>query len=112
MSSEPVQTLVAGNLFPPFAQPLRDPLGNPVDLTGATFVFRMAIQDGVSAPVGGSAGCSAVGAPTLGNFQYQWQAGDTLIPGLYAAEVDVTIGGKTATYPPEFPWPVEIRPEA
>lgn len=114
MSSEPVQTLVKGNLSPPFQQQLLDAQGNVVDLTGASFVFRMAIRDGVSAPIGGSTGCSAVGDPTLGNFQYQWQPGDTNIPSdpvLYYAEVDVTIGGKTATYPPEAPWPIMIRDE-
>lgn len=77
--------------------------GTPVDIQGATVIFRMAPISGGAVTVQGTASVDQVGAGTAdgstGQVSYDW-ASAPADPGLYLAEWEVTYGaGGTQTFP-------------
>ena len=72
-----------------YAQLLQD--GSPVDLTGCTVRFNM--SSGLSRE-------AIITDATNGCVRYDWQEGDTAVPGVYAAEFEVTFpDGTRETFP-------------
>lgn len=91
-------TIRKGDTAPVFDTTLKDPDGNPPDLTGATIVFSMRDQFTGTHLITGS--CTIVGSPTLGQISYAWTPTDTAIPGWYYALFTVTYSnGKIESYP-------------
>jgi hypothetical protein len=78
----------------------------PVDLSGATVVFRMASRPGVAPIVDETATIVDAGA---GRVSYAWAAGDTDEPGTYLAEFVVT-SSEQQTFPNMRYLVVEIKP--
>ncbi len=79
--------------------------GTPVDIQGASIIFRMAPIAGGAAIVAGTATNAQVGAGTVdgsrGDVTYAW-AGPLGTAGLYCAEWEVTYAaGGTQTFPNE-----------
>jgi len=94
---------------PPLTAQLTNANG-PQDLTGATVTMSMRLQ-GSSANKISDAACSIVGNPTLGNVQYNWQAGDTNTAGVFAVEFRVTFSnGTIATFPSigQGQWTIQV----
>jgi len=92
---------------PPIRATLEDGLGNPVNLTDAAVLF---IMRHISDPDSGwrpgpqlfakPANNDQVGAETTGDVSYDWESGDTDIPGGYYAEWEVTFSDDTVeTFP-------------
>lgn len=76
--------LKVGDLEPPVSIQLMDTSGTPVDVTTATSVkFRIASVD---TRVELFSRDVVVDAPTLGEFSYIWQAGDTDVAGTFYGE--------------------------
>ena len=67
-----------------------------IDLTGATIVFSMRNLDTSSLTLSRVSAGVTLTASTSGEFQYQWQAGNTATTGTYVAEFEITpaTGGK------------------
>lgn len=95
-------TVKRGDTAPVVTDTLTDSAGAAVSLTGATVKFHMAtwdlatvvIANGTVTKVGGGA------LDATGQVQYQWQAADTLLRGVYKAEWQVTFsGGAVETWP-------------
>jgi hypothetical protein len=83
MSDTPDFTIKAGATFPPLAATLTDAAGVPIPLTAATVHFRMKPTTGGGAVVDHAA---AIVSDVAGTVRYDWQAGDTDVPGYYRAE--------------------------
>lgn len=49
--------------------------------------------------------------PLAGRVQYAWAASDTVTPGTFKAEVEVTINNKTETFPNDGDFLVIIPPQ-
>lgn len=72
----------------------------PQDLTGAeAIVFTMKNKATSAVPIDEGTDVTVLGDPTLGNVQYEWQPGDTDIPGSYLGEFEATFGGEPMTFP-------------
>lgn len=94
-----------GDNLPSVTTTLLDPLGDPVDLTGATVEFRM-VKPGTT--VTGAA--SVDSPPTAGQVTYDWAATDLDEWGGYALEWVVTQGTDVQTFPSDgYNW-VEVVP--
>ena len=77
--------------------------GIPQDLTGSTVEFHMSNIVVAEATVTDA---------SAGQVMYQWQPGDTDIPGLYIAEFEVTYpDGTTETFPNIGALKVFVRPQ-
>jgi hypothetical protein len=85
-----------GDLLPVIQATALQADGTPLNLTGATVVFRMRKHLATTWKVN-SAG--AVVTPASGIVSYTWIAGDTDTVGVYEAEFLATIGGKPQTLP-------------
>jgi hypothetical protein len=92
---------------PPIRATLEDGLGNRVDIAGSTVLFVMRyIRDPDTGRRPGPqlfakpANNDQVGAETTGDVSYDWEEGDTDIPGGYYAEWEVTFSDDTVeTFP-------------
>jgi hypothetical protein len=93
--------IIQNDLLPLFSVVLTDPLGNPVDLSLASAItFRMTnLRTGVIQIADQPALNLQTNPSTMGQVQYQWQVGDTAIPGIYRGSFTVTINTKQQTYP-------------
>lgn len=90
-------TIRQGDTTPTLTVQILDAGGNRVDVTGATCLFVMR-ELNASAPVVSAA--MTLTDPTYGIVTYSWASTDTAIPGIYMAEVHVTLpGGGTYTWP-------------
>lgn len=87
----------AGDLLPAITAALRDPNGEPIDLTGATVTFRMRKRGATALTVDDAA--TVVGTATAGNVRYDWLAGNTDAHGLYDAEFRAELPGGRETFP-------------
>lgn len=98
----PTYTVKRGDTAPVVTDTLEDSTGAAVNLTGATVKFHMATWD-LATVVIAAGTVTAIGGGALdasGGVQYQWQAGDTLLRGVYKAEWQVTFaGGAVETWP-------------
>lgn len=78
-----------GDTLPSIGATLFDDAGNPLNLSAATVAFSMADQDsGIVA-----SGPAVVVDGPGGKVRYDWQVGDTDVPGVFRAEWIVTFGG-------------------
>jgi len=99
MAQRPTR-LKRGDTSPAFTATLRDRNGDPIDLTGATLRFLMRTAETFGAGTVIDSAAAIVGAPTDGAMSYTWTAPDTLTPGKFWAEVEVTFGsGEVETFP-------------
>jgi hypothetical protein len=85
-----------GNLYPPYRGIISDAVG-PVDLDAATLTFRMWSTRTGELVV--AAGVAQPEPATPGAFRYDWQAGETDVPGFYHAEIDVELPAGEFTFP-------------
>ena len=89
-------TIRQNDTGPIFASTLKNPDGNPENLTAATVTFEMRHQATGTLVTGA---CAIVNA-SLGQVAYHWVAGNTALPGWYYALFSVTYsGGLVETYP-------------
>ena len=92
---------------PPIRATLQDGLGNDVNIEGAEVLFILRhIWDPETHRRPGPqlfanpANNDQVGDDTMGDVSYEWQPGDTAIPGGYWAEWEVTfLDGSVETFP-------------
>jgi len=92
-------TIYQGNLSPAISDVLTNEDGSVVNLTGASLTFKMRRVD--TGAIIASHAATIVDA-TAGKWSYQWQAGDTAIPGEFKAWLTVTPSGGSAQDTPEF----------
>lgn len=90
-------TIKRNDTSPVIQTTLTDPLGNAIDLTGATVRFHMkkyrASVAKIDQPV-------TIVDEDAGVVRYQWQSGDTDTVGSYQAEFEVSfIDGTVETFP-------------
>ena len=88
--------LTRNDLQPYYLVGVTNSTGAIVDLTGATVRVTMRLENSTALTIDRStAGLTVTGA-TSGEFQYQWQAGDTNSPGTFDIEFEITpaSGGK------------------
>lgn len=104
-------TLKVGDTDPPFVGQCLDAKGQPIPTTGAQVQFRMTPEiPGLRAAIVAAAAWSD---PVLAEALYQWVTADTLVAGLYRADLLVTYpGGATASFPNGSYATVEILPAA
>lgn len=101
--------ITQGDTYPPLTATLRDPDGDPVDLTGST--VRFSVRTARGALLVDRAVCTISDA-VAGAVSYQWSALDTVNPGDHYAEFEEThVDGKIVTYPNDTPMLVIIRPQ-
>lgn len=87
--------LKTGDLKPSLTSTLVDATDTPVDLTGATVEFVMRLIDGDVTITG-----AATVTDPAGQVLYEWQPGDTDVPGGYSSEFIVTfVGGAQGSFP-------------
>ena len=103
--AQPATRLKRGDRSPIFDSTIRDRDGNPISLVGATarFLMREAAAPGalvVDSPATIVNPAAVAPDPDLGRITYAWAAADTLAPGKFEAEVEVTFaGGIVETFP-------------
>lgn len=79
----------------------------PINLTGATIKFLARKIDAPGTIIVGD--CDIVSTPTLGQVKYQWEVGDTAVPGDYQFEFQITFGdGRVGTAPTEGYYELKI----
>lgn len=103
-------TIKQGDLLPSIEGVCTDAAG-PVDLTAADavrFHLRALGSDPTADPTV-DADAVVVDADA-GLVRYDWQDGDTDLPGYYRAEFEVTSAGKPTTFPNNTDTIVHIRP--
>ena len=97
--------LKVGNLSPAITATLTDDAGDPVDLTGATVIFKLVSMLDYTTVVAGSADILVADPDVLQagdpNVRYRWQGADSATPGLYYAEWQATLpsGAGPITFP-------------
>lgn len=102
-------TIRQNDTLPSLTATLIDVNGNPVNLTGASVVFKMVIRHGVTPVVNRAA---SILSPTAGTVSFTWQAADTQNEGTYLGNFIVTYGsGAIETFPNTEPFIVEIPAE-
>lgn len=84
-----------GDLLPSITHPCTL-AGAPVNLTSATIAFRFRSQAGGMVHTGAGV---VLDPPEAGIVKYDWQTGDTDVPGVYNAEFVATIAGKEISFP-------------
>lgn len=90
-------TIRQGDTTPAFTTTVTDQSGDPLNLTGATVTFIMRALSAATPAVNAA---MAITDAAAGAVQYSWSSSDTETPGLYMAELHVTLeGGGTYTYP-------------
>lgn len=86
-----------GDTGPPFLATLLDADGEPVDISGASLLFKA--RDHKTKATVISAAMAIVDGPA-GRVRYVWQAADTASARFLDAEVEVTlVGGEVQTFP-------------
>ena len=93
-----IQTLklIQFDLQPKYLVTVTDSTGGAVDITAATIRTNMRLDNSTTLTINRSTiGITITGA-TAGQFEYQWQSGDTDSTGLYDIEFEITpsAGGK------------------
>ncbi len=79
----------------PILKALLSDVNGPVNLLNCTVKFNYARMEG-----GPTVSRTAeITDPAAGEVQYQWVADDTLTPGIYYGEWEVTLSGKQITFP-------------
>ena len=102
---QPATRLKRGDRSPIFDSVIRDRDGNAISLVGATarFLMRDATDRGnvvIDAPATIVNAAAVAPDPDLGRITYAWGPTDTLLPGKFDAEVEVTFaGGIVETFP-------------
>ena len=90
-------TIKENDTSPTFQRTLTDASGTAVNLSGATVIFKMYDQMRTTQVI--SATATLVDA-TNGVISYTFQTADTVTPGWYWVELEVTFsGGAVETYP-------------
>lgn len=98
--------IVAGDLQPPLAMTLDDANG-PVPLAGATITFVMQQADGIKRV----SGPAIIDDLASASVHYQWDQGDTDVPGVYRAQIHAVYGGnQPETFPSDETFFVIIHP--
>ncbi|HEU02486.1 hypothetical protein LCGC14_0273720 [marine sediment metagenome] len=103
--AQPPTRLKRGDRSPIFDSVMRDRDGNPISLLGATarFLMRDATDRSnvvIVAPATIVNPLAVAPDPDLGRITYSWSATDTVTPGKFEAEVEVTFaGGIVETFP-------------
>lgn len=82
-----------GDTAPAFGVQLFDSNRRPIQLAGATVVFRMRLRDGLPASV--VEGAATIDSATRGEVSYHWQVGDTDVVGEYYWEWEITFNDGT-----------------
>lgn len=88
--------LIQFDLQPKYLITVTDSTGGAVDITGATIRCSMSLERSTTLTINRStAGVTITGA-TSGQFEYQWQSGETDTVGAYDIEFEITpsAGGK------------------
>lgn len=103
-------TVKQGDTLPAVQGTCLLPDGTAADLTDASAItFRMTPESaGLTADLAGAA--TATDPATSGVVEYEWQPGDTDVPGLYLAEFHVEyLDGSSETFPSEGYISVEVQ---
>lgn len=104
----PDLTIKAGDTYPPLVTTLEEN-GGPLDLTTATSITMRMASDSPPSAVDDLV-CAVVGDPTQGVVEYEWQAGDTDVPGTYKVDFVIDFGtGQLQTVPNETEKEIVIR---
>lgn len=100
-----------GDTSPSFAYTLYEPdRVTPVNLTGASVVFKMGTLDALGTPAVSAA--AAIVSSSGGQVRYDWAKGDTDVSGEKVAEWEVTFAdGSIETYPNKTYLPIFITPQ-
>lgn len=85
-----------GDRLPALRMQLVDAAGAPINLTGASVVFRMRSTAGSLLTL---AGVASVVDATSGTVQFAWGVGDTATVGSYRAEWACAFAGSVLTVP-------------
>jgi hypothetical protein len=91
---------------------LEDEAGTPVDIEGATIVFRMTPIEGGATKVDAAASNNQGADVNIGAVSYTWAAADTDTAGLFLAEWIVTFtSGDVQSYPNDGYLHVRVTPQ-
>lgn len=83
-----------------------------VVLTGSTVVFNMKLRGSTGTPIISREAATIVTATGTPTVKYEWQVGDTVTPGNYVAEFEVTYSDGTIETFPNNSWiDVAIYPD-
>jgi hypothetical protein len=97
-----------GDTAPALEGICRDGFGSPVNLTGATVLFKMRLAPAGAVKIASGA-MGAVGNVVLGRQKYSWSTSDTDTAGTYEGEVQATFSdGRIRTFPPDGYFTIEI----
>lgn len=100
-------TLKIGDTSPNLRVQLLDDSGSPENLSGDTATIVVKRSDSDSPVVDGTATVSSTNAER-GIVEYDWSDGETDTAGVYDAEITITSGTETATYPNDSFFRVDI----
>jgi hypothetical protein len=84
------------DLQPVYSVTVVDSSGSVIDITGATIRTTMRLENSTTLAINRSTAGITLTDATAGQFEYQWQAGETDTPGSYDIEFEITpsAGGK------------------
>lgn len=99
-------TVKQNDTSPTISVVLKGANGSPIDLTGATVVFKMGKSSGLL-KVNETL---VLSSPSSGRVTYDWAEGDTDTSGTYFGEFEVTYyNGKKETFPNTTPFTIAIK---
>jgi hypothetical protein len=105
-----VYRMVQGDTTPPISAPLTDEAGIP-NLDGATVLFQMTMvaEAGDAAPPPVTGVCTVEADEDEARATYEWQDGDTDVPGVYRQDFRVNFASGDVEFFPSEPNTIIIR---
>lgn len=103
-------TIGEGDTAPKISAVLKDAVGNPVDLTGATVTIQIQDDDDTAARITDSV--TILSPATDGAVEYDWSPPSPLVPGRYRVRFKATLaGGKRMSFPNDRTYRLDVTPD-